>query len=375
LPSAHLTDIAVARLRTPGTYFDETTPAFGIRVGKHRKTWIVMRGKDRIRTRIGHYPAMSLADARKQAKLLLTEVPTKKSRLRFREAYELYKAVIATKKPRTQSDYKRMLEKYLLPKLGNKKLSEIAYEDVTAITDKLATFEQAHSLAVGRMFFRWCVAPPRRYLPHSPLEGVKVKTGNKRSRTLTDEELRAVWDAADGQGYPHGTIVLLLILTGQRRGEIANLRWEWINEKERLITLPAWVTKNSKEHTFPYGQMTADILETVPRLNSTDLLFPSKVSGERPISGWSKYKKELEDGVPGWTLHDLRRTYRTIHGAIGTPANIGERLINHVAAVTTEVERIYDRHTYLVEMRAAVARWDGHFAGVLMPVNTAAKAA
>src|ERR1043166_6115113 len=131
MPTTHLTDIVVSRLRTPGTYFDETTPAFGIRVGKHRKTWIVMRGKERVRTRIGHYPAMSLADARKQAKVLLTEVPTKNSRLRFREAYELYKAVIETKKPRTQSDYKRMLEKYLLPKLGSKKLSEIAYEDVT----------------------------------------------------------------------------------------------------------------------------------------------------------------------------------------------------------------------------------------------------
>jgi integrase len=169
--------------------------------------------------------------------------------------------------------------------------------------------------------------------------------------------------------------VLLLILTGQRRGEIANLRWAWINEKERLITLPAWVTKNSKEHTFPYGQMTADILETVPRLNSTDLLFPSKVSAERPISGWSKYKKELEDGVQGWTVHDLRRTYRTIHGAIGTPANIGERLIKHVAAVTTEVERIYDRHTYLAEMRAAIERWDMRFAVILASESALAKAA
>ena len=71
--------------------------------------------------------------------------------------------------------------------------------------------------------------------------------------------------------------------------------------------------------------------------------------------------KEMEDGVEGRTLHDLRRTYRTIHGSIGTPANIGEYPRNHVAAVTTEVERIYDRHTYLPEMRAAVERWDARF--------------
>jgi integrase len=186
-----------------------------------------------------------------------------------------------------------------------------------------------------------------------------------------------VWEGAQSQGYPHGTIVQLLIVTGQRRGEIANLRWPWINEKERLITLPEWVTKNSKEHTFPYGDLVAAILAEVPRRNSTDLLFPSRVSDERPLSGWSKYKKELDElaGVQGYTLHDLRRTYRTIHGALGTPANIGERLVNHVAAVTTEVERIYDQHTYLAEMRAAVEQWEGRFATILLPQDAVAKAA
>ena len=81
MPVAHLTDVVVSRLRTPGTYFDQTTPAFGIRVGKNRKTWIVMRGADRTRTRIGHYPAISLSDARKAAKKLLTESVTQAGRL------------------------------------------------------------------------------------------------------------------------------------------------------------------------------------------------------------------------------------------------------------------------------------------------------
>jgi hypothetical protein len=66
VPKAHLTDIVVQRLKLPGTYFDAAMPAFGIRVGKHRKTWIVMRGRERLRTRIGHYPATSLADAQDQ---------------------------------------------------------------------------------------------------------------------------------------------------------------------------------------------------------------------------------------------------------------------------------------------------------------------
>ena len=127
MPVTHLTDIVVSRIKEPGTYFDETTPAFGIRVGKNRKTWIVMRGTERQRVRIGHYPAVSLADARKEAKKLLTEEPVKHSGMTFASAYEQYKEAIKTKKPRTQRDYKRVIDKYLVPKLGKRKLSNCKF--------------------------------------------------------------------------------------------------------------------------------------------------------------------------------------------------------------------------------------------------------
>jgi integrase len=302
---------------------------------------------------------MSLAEARKEAKKRLSDDTPRSARLSFGEAYEEYKGVIESLKPRTQRDYKRMLGKHLAL-LHRKQLPETNYEDVTAITDKLSESERNHCLAVARTFLKWCVRPPRRYIPHSPLEGVEVTQGKKRKRTLARDEVMPVWHAAERQDYPHGAIVRLLLLTGQRRGEIANLRRPWINESERIITLPEWVTKNGKEHTFPYGDMTAAILESVPRRNSTDLLFPSWVSDDRPISGWSYFKKQLGDGVAGWTLHDLRRTFRTIHAEIGTPAHIGERLINHASAVQTDVEAIYDRYKYLPEMRAAMTAYQAH---------------
>src|SRR5712692_8407256 len=124
------------------------------------------------------------------------------SGMKFEAAYELFKQHhIATKKLRTQRDYKRMIERHLSPKLGNKRLADVSYEDVTAITDKLPTSERAHCLAVGRTFFRWCVQPPWRYIPHSPLEGVKVKTGNHRKRILKQDEMKRVWTAAETEGY------------------------------------------------------------------------------------------------------------------------------------------------------------------------------
>ena len=308
-----------------------------------------------------HWRTRRRAEARKQAKKLLTEAPTRNPAMSFATAYENYKQSIAGLRPKTQAEYKRFLDKYFVPQIGRKRLAELQYEEVIACVKDGAKSEAAHALAVCRTFLRWCVRLPRRYLIHSPLEGVQVKFGNKRKRILKPEELKTVWGAAQEQGYPYGTIVQLLIALGQRRGETANLSWEWINETDRTITLPETITKNHKEHTFPYGDLVAAILETIPRRNSTDLLFPSRVSEERPISGWSKFKADLGDGLPAWRLHDLRRTFRTTLAEIGTPAEIAERLINHAAAVQTDVESIYDRYHYMPQMRKAVEAFDEHF--------------
>src|SRR5712692_8771637 len=128
MPVIHLTDIAVSALRTPGTYHDENTSAFAIRVGKNRKTWFVIRGRERIRTTIGRYPAMSLADARKEAKKLLLEQPTKSANVTFAVAYEQYKEELTSRKPRTQAEYKRLLDKYFVPQIGKTRLAELTYE-------------------------------------------------------------------------------------------------------------------------------------------------------------------------------------------------------------------------------------------------------
>jgi Arm DNA-binding domain len=112
------------RFHQPGTYWDKTTPGFGIRVGKNRKTWIIMRGQIRQRMRIGHYPATSLADARKEAKKLLTEAPTRNVAMSFATAYEGYEQSIAALRPKTQAEYKRLMGKYFVPRIGRKRLSD-----------------------------------------------------------------------------------------------------------------------------------------------------------------------------------------------------------------------------------------------------------
>jgi integrase len=155
-----------------------------------------------------------------------------------------------------------------------------------------------------------------------------LKLANPRKRTLSDEEIIKIWLAAEVQGHPHGTVVQLLLLTGQRRSEIAALERPWINEKDRTIT---------------------------------------------PFSGWSKYKADLKDGVAGWTLHDLRRTFATRLAGMKVLPHVIERLLNHkmggisnkTDGIVSAVAEVYNRATYLPEMREAIARWEAHIMALL----------
>src|SRR5664280_3518846 len=134
MPTARPTDLTVRSLPM-GTHFDATTPAFGIRVGKHRRTWIVMRGEERRRIRIGHYPAVTLSEARKEAKRLLAATHLPGKRITFGEAYETFKTdYIARRKERTQKDYKRMIEKHFLPTLKSKRMDAITSYMLSALS-------------------------------------------------------------------------------------------------------------------------------------------------------------------------------------------------------------------------------------------------
>jgi integrase len=370
VPKILLTDIAIRALK-PGQhradYWDMKTPAFGIRVGQRTKMFIVKVRNSRVA--IGAYPGLSLADARRKALGVKSEdAPIVISKVTFEHAYEKFKEVhCSRKKARTQHDYTRILKKHFLSELRTTRLSKITSTHLAEITDKLLSTpsEHAHALAVARTFFRWCVRPPHRYIEHSPLEGLQLTIAKSRNRILTDAELVNVWNAAALQGHPHGTIVQLLVLTGQRRGEVAALRDGWINLTEHIITLPDHTTKNGREHTFPFGAMTADILNRIPRRDDCEFLFPTRWANDRPISGWGKYKSEMTDGVGGWTLHDLRRTFATNLAALAVPPHITERLLNHATGTISGVAAIYNRFRYMDEMRAAIVLWEQHLGSLL----------
>jgi len=156
------------------------------------------------------------------------------------------------------------------------------------------------------------------------------------------------------------SIVQLLIYTGQRRNEIASLRAEWIDFENRTITLPPLITKNKRQHTFPFGKMAEAVLKKGAK---TGLLFPAR-GKDGPFNGWSKVKPAFERNceIEPWVLHDLRRTFATNLAALGVPIHVTEKLLNHVSGTTGGIVAVYQRHAYLDEMRLAIDAWEKHLA-------------
>ena len=206
----------------------------------------------------------------------------------------------------------------------------------------------------------WC--RKRGLIDATPVPALTFKT-EARARILTDSELVAIWQRAEQVGYPYGRIVQLLILTGQRRGEIAGLRRSWIQNGE--IVYPPGFVKNSREHVVPLGHMATELIGELPE--SADLLFPSRLSNERPFNGFSKSKRSFDRPLSfdDYTLHDIRRTFSSTMARLGAPIHITEKLLNHTSGAISGVAAIYNRHSYRDEMREAMSAYEDHLANLI----------
>lgn len=374
MPKLQLTDIALKSLNPPErgqeTYWDNKLSGFGCRVSQGgQKTFIVMHGPREARRRkvVGKYPLTSLKDAREEAKKLLAgltlgvveEAP--KRSISFTEARELFLEQAQQRvRPRTAQDYKRLLSRHFAFK--GKKLTEITKQDIQNSLSKLlkTPSEHHHAYVAIRIFFNW--AYQEELIDQNPADRLqKPKRTPSRERVLDERELAEVFSHAQEHPWPYGAIVSLCILTGQRRGEIAMLEWDWIDLEEQTITWSGERVKNGRTHTIPFGSVTKELLQSLPRFNQ--YVFSGKTDDSAIFNGWGKCKKrfdaELENVAP-YTLHDLRRTFSTTHAKIGTAIHITEKLLNHVSGSFSGVAAVYNRYSYMDEMREAVERYENH---------------
>ncbi len=369
-----ITDIAIRALPPPSTgakiHHDDSLSGFGVRVTSTGvKAFVLTFGVSRERITIGRYPIISLQEARAEARRLLAEQTLGKTRPRHVTLLETvetyYRTHAAQLRPGTQREIKRLFTRFL-PKRGN--LDDVTLPALTKILDGITSPSEAeHFHRAAKTFFKWCVE--RGLIPASPIERLRAPSRWKsRERILTDEELRAVWTAAGQSTEPLSTIVRLLVLTGQRRGEIGGLRKAWLDLEAGTCAFPAETTKNKRRHAFPLGLLSQSLLGTYSALDN-DMLFQARGSDDipKPYNGWSKGKAALDKkaNIAPWTLHDLRRTYATNLQKLGIKLEVIEALLNHVSGTRTGIVGVYQRHRYEAEMREAVALFDAWFSRVI----------
>jgi integrase len=227
----------------------------------------------------------------------------------------------------------------------------------------------------ARAAFNWAVK--RRLVATNPFATVVVEAKERsRDRRLSDLELAAAWQAAGALHYPFGPFLRMLILTLQRRGEVAAMRWEELDADLATWTIPRERAKNRKEHVVHLAEPARAILRALRQQAASPLVFTT--DGVTPIAGFSRAKVQLartaarqkraaSDTLPesdesdeiqlGWRLHDLRRTGVSVMAQLGFAPHIADRILNHVQGSIRGVAAVYQRHEFLAEREAALKAW------------------
>ena len=377
-----LTDLVVKNAKAPERgqvdIWDDRIPGFGVRVtSQGTKTFVVMFRHDgrKKRMTLGRYPVVSLSDARKLAHDALNKVvhgtnPDEERRVRKRDAFatvvdEFVKNYCARhNRASTTHETERILRSRFIAVWGQRDVREITKADVLRELDRAvnagAPSAANHALAVIRKFFNWCIE--RGIVDDNPCARIsRPAPETARERTLTGDELAAVWRAADTAGQPFNFIVKLLMLTAQRRGEVAGMRWKEIDFAVETWTIPAERNKSNRTLVLPLSPMVIELIRSIPK-TSDDRVFPARGNDSASPSGFSKGKRRLDAAskVTDWTLHDLRRTAATEMARLGVAPHVVERILNHTTGVLGGVAGIYNRFEYLPEMRAGLEMWNEH---------------
>ncbi len=366
------TDVMLRRLKPrPTRYdlFDAALRGLGLRVAPTgTKSWFVMRrisGRMK-RVTLGRYPDLSLSDARLRAGPVLSSMadgslPVPQDVPTFEMVFEDW---MRRDQDGNRSSFgvRRALTVDALPSLGRKSIDTITRADILKILDGIvdrgAPIHANRVRAYLRRMFNWAVE--RGIIESSPVNGIPAQAKeNDRDRVLTLEELRTVWAAATKMGYPFGPMFQLLILTGQRRQEVAGAEWPEFDFKECNWTLPAAKAKNAKMHFVHLSPTAVDILTSMPRIDDSPFLFTT--TGANPVSGFSKAKHRIDtlSGVTDWTIHDIRRSFAT-HTTETLAINpvVIDKILNHVNGVVRGVAAVYQRGQYLDQRKAAMSAWD-----------------
>lgn len=346
--------------------YDQTLSGFGIRVSvTGRKTWFCstrMNGRMK-RTKLGTYPALSLAEARDAAKETLRDThlgiePDATAPI-LGDVVPQFIELYAKPRNRGWRTQERLLQHHWKP-LFSVPIDQIKRPDAVRVLDGIVASASAGSannaMAVFKKLMNWCV--DRGMISSNPIAGLKTpRKPVARDRILTEQELQTLWSVTERDQYPFGPLVQLLIHTGQRRAEVSEMRWSEVNLDAAMWTIPAARAKNGIAHDVPLSPAVIDILQNVPRFIGSDYVFTT--TGTTPVSGFGRLKERLdrEVGFSHWWFHDLRRTSASGMARIGVAPHVIEKVLNHKSGIISGVAAVYNRYSYANEKREALEQW------------------
>ena len=384
MPKRALTAASVERIKPPQKgqvdIFDQGYPGLALRVSYGgRKSWVFfyrIGGKLR-RMSLGTYPALSLKeahDAWREARNNAQAGRDPSHAAKRSAGARDFASVLDDWFKRDQANNRsvestrRLIDLDVTPVWQHRLVGDIDRADVMDILDRIV--DRGSPIVARRLhahlhrFFVWCVA--RGYIDVNPMMYLpKPAAARKRERVLSDDELSRGWRAVKELGWPHGAAIQLLILTGARRQEIAELTRAEL--KGDIIELSGGRTKNGQPHIIPLSSPALHILEAAPRVAGSNFIFT--VQGRRPIASWSQIKRRLDSelGLPEWRIHDLRRTVATGLQKLKTPLEVTESILGHTSGSRGGIVGVYQRYDYAAEKRAALEAWGSHVMALVRP--------
>jgi integrase len=379
MPTIHMTKSAVDALKAASkdtVYWDAGLPGFGVKVTpRSRKVFVVLyriggAGSRLRKYTIGPYGRVTLQMARAEAQKVLaarlegrdpaTEKRESKRRMTADRVDDLIEVFIVqhVSKTRKAAEISRLLRREVVSRWGNRCVHAIGKRDIVELASEIAqrgTPMAANTLLkVIKTFLNWCVG--RAVIDASPAEGVPLPGKEvARDRVLTNNELVSVIRAARQIGGAYGGIVEMLVLTGQRREEVAQMVGDEIDFNSRTWTLPGSRTKNGKPHIVHLSEACIKLIKRASRSGS----YVFSISGARPFQNFTNAKRVLDElsGVTGWRLHDLRRTCVSGMARLGVPPHVADKILNHQSGTISGVAAVYQRHDFLAERKLALERW------------------
>jgi integrase len=424
-----LTDRILAALKVENgrkdrLVFDTACPGLAVRVTARGRRIFLVQWTDRatrrkVREALGVWGSLTIDEARTAARARLGAVAKgtdpKAERLRRRADAERERAEtaltfdallqewrvlhLAHRRPRYAAEAERAIRRGLVDLL-RRPAARITRSDAVNALDKILKAGKpvtaGRTMAYARACFAW--GKRRGKLQDNPFAELPIAAGaTERERALSDDEIREVWAAAGGLGYPFGPFYRLLILTLQRRGEVAGMRWSELAGDLSLWTLPGQRMKNGRAHAVHISEAARGVLLTIPRVEGCDLVFSTTAgrvsrpendtpNGKRkrtptPISGFSQGKRYLDAAIAKaraeaaaelgrepkamtpWRVHDLRRTGVTTLAALGFDSILVDKLLAHEPAKLRGVAGIYQRHSFEKERAKALDAWAAHVTG------------